>query len=74
VMMLNESPTAEKVTRRIVDKLLGEVDGEDSATNTIEAMVHDLAKQHGESLPMEDAQQIAEDARALVQQGATVSA
>lgn len=74
VMMLNESPTAEKVTRRIVDKLLGGADGEDPATNMLDAMVNDLAKQHGESVAAGEVQKIAEDARALVRQGTRLTA
>lgn len=74
VMMLNESPTSEKVTQRIVEKLLGGADGEDSATSTVDAMVLDMAKQHGESVAAEDVQQIAEDARALAQQGMRLTA
>lgn len=74
VMMLNESPTAEKVTQRIVERLLGGADEEDSASGTVDAVVLDLAKQHGESVAAEDVQQIAKGARALVQQGARLIA
>ncbi len=74
VMMLNESPTAEKVTQRIVEKLLGAADEQDLAANTVDAVVRDLAKQHGESAAAEDAQQIVEDARALAQQGTRLTA
>lgn len=74
VMMLNESPTAERITQRIVERLLGGADEEDSATSTIDTVVRDMAKQHGESMALEDVQQIAEDARALVQQGARLTA
>lgn len=74
VMMLNESPTAEKVTRRIVDKLLGDADERDPATGAADAAVQALANQHGESMAAEDVQKIAEDARALVQQGARLTA
>jgi NADPH:quinone reductase-like Zn-dependent oxidoreductase/NADP-dependent 3-hydroxy acid dehydrogenase YdfG/acyl carrier protein len=74
VMMLNESPTAEKVTRRIVERLLGGADTEDSATSAVDVVIRDMAKQHGESVAAEDMQQIAEGARALAQQGTRLTA
>ena len=74
VMMLNESPTAEKVTARIVDKLFGSADDDASPEGTVDALVQDLAKQHGENVTAEDVQHIAEGARALVQQGARLTA
>lgn len=74
VMMLNESPTAEKVTQRIVERLLGGTDEEDSATGVVDAVVRDMAKQHGESVAAEDMQQIAEDAHVLAQQGTRLTA
>lgn len=69
VMMLNESPTTEKVTARIVDKLLGNPDDDASSVGTVDALVQDLAKQHGENVTAEDVQHIAEGTRALVQKG-----
>lgn len=74
VMMLNESPTVERVTRRIVDRLLGRADEEGSPANSADAMVRDVVKQHGESMTVEDVQQITEDVRALAQQGARLTA
>lgn len=74
VMMLNESPTAEKVTQRIVEKLLGRTDEQDLSTNTVDTVVRNLAKQHGESMAAEDVQQIAEGAQTLAQQGARLTA
>ena len=74
VMMLNESPTTEKVAQRIVEKLLGNVDEQDAAHGTVDAMVQVVANQHGESMLAEDVQQIAEGARALGQQGTRLTA
>jgi len=56
VMMLSESPAAEKVTQRIVERLCGgakQVDATADA-NPVERIAH----QHGESLEAEDIQQI----------------
>jgi acyl transferase domain-containing protein/NADP-dependent 3-hydroxy acid dehydrogenase YdfG/acyl carrier protein len=74
VMMLNESPTADKVTARIVDKLLGNADNDASSEGSVDALVQDLANQHGESVTAEDVQHIAEGARALVRQNARLTA
>ncbi|MDX9886290.1 SDR family NAD(P)-dependent oxidoreductase [Thauera sp.] len=69
VMMLNESPTAEKVTQRIVHKLLGGAEADDAAASGAEAVVQDLVRQHGESMAAEDVHALVEDARALTEQG-----
>lgn len=74
VMMLNESPTAEKVAARIVEKLLGSADDDASTEGAIDALVQGLAKQHGENVTAEDVQQITEGARAMAQQGARLTA
>ena len=74
VMMLNESPTAEKVTQRIVEKLLGGTDLDDAAANTVDAVVRGITQQHGEALAAEDIQQISQDARALQKQGTRLTA
>lgn len=74
VMMLNESPTAEKVTQRIVEKLLGSSDQADAATNTVDAIVQGITQQHGEALAAEDIQQITQDARAPQKQGTRLTA
>ncbi len=74
VMMLNESPTAEKVTQRIVEKLLGGADQDDAAANTVDAVVRGITQQHGEALAAEDIQQISQDARALQKQGTRLTA
>lgn len=74
VMMLNESPTAEKVTQRIVERLLGGTDQADATAHPVDAMVQGITQQHGESLAAEDIQQIVEDARALQKQGTRLTA
>ncbi|TXG95387.1 MAG: acyl carrier protein, partial [Rhodocyclaceae bacterium] len=74
VMMLTESPTAEKVTQRIVEKLLGGTDEGDSTPNPVDAVVQGIAKQHGEAVTAEELQQITQDARALQKQGTRLTA
>lgn len=69
-MMLNESPTAERVTTRIVEKMLGDADDTVSPTGTLDTLVEDLAKQHGEALTREEVSRMAEGARTLTLQGA----
>lgn len=65
VMMLNESPTAEKVAQRIVERLLGANDQTDATANSIDAVVQAMTEQHGENLTAEGIQQIIADTRAL---------
>lgn len=60
-MMLNESPTAEKVARRIVDLLFGG-ESEAPSTGADDARLRDMAVRHGESLPDDVARQIVADA------------
>jgi NADPH:quinone reductase-like Zn-dependent oxidoreductase/acyl carrier protein/SAM-dependent methyltransferase len=67
VMMLNESPSAEKVTQRIVEKLLGAADPESAPTP--DAVVRSLATQHGEAVAAEEIAAIVEETRRLTQQG-----
>lgn len=74
VMMLNESPTAEKVAQRIVERLLGGSDQADAAANTLDTVVQGITQQHGETLAAEDVQQITQDARALQKQGTRLTA
>lgn len=52
VMMLNEAPTAERVTISIIEKLSGNT--ENDVENTTEALVQDLARQHGEEMTQSD--------------------
>jgi acyl carrier protein len=72
VMMLNESPTVEKVSRRIVERLLGDAAGEGSPI-AIDDVVAGLAQQHGETATEEVVQQIAEDVKGLKQFGARLT-
>ena len=74
VMMLNESPTAERVTARIVEKLRGEADEAVSQESAIDSVVESIAKQHGEVLTRKEVEHMAEDARTLAQNGARLIA
>jgi NADPH:quinone reductase-like Zn-dependent oxidoreductase/acyl carrier protein/NADP-dependent 3-hydroxy acid dehydrogenase YdfG len=74
VMMLNESPTAERVTTRIVEKLLGGTDEAVSLTGIMDSVVESIAKQHGEAITREEVERMAEDARTLAQNGARLIA
>jgi len=73
-MMINGSPTAEKVTQRIVERLLGGADERDSTPNPVDAVVEGMARLQGESVAAEQVQAIAEDARALSQKGTRLTA
>jgi len=72
VMMLNESPTAERVTAHIVEKLLGSGGPDESGTTG--ALVKDLIRQHGEDVSLEEVERMAEDARVLAEKGARLIA
>ena len=67
VMLLNESPTAEKVARILVGRLLGGTEQE--TLSMVDAMVRDVARQHGDSVAAEEVEEIAESVRALAQRG-----
>ena len=69
VMMLNESPNAEKVALRIVDKVFGEEDaeGQDGMPNLL---IKDLARQHGEEVSEQDVEYAMEDVRKLTEERA----
>lgn len=69
VMMLNESPTAEKVSQRILERLLRGSDQGGVPSNTVDAEVQGWSQQHGEVLAVEDIQQITQDALLLQKQG-----
>ncbi|MFN4312615.1 MAG: hypothetical protein ACK4FK_18680, partial [Ferrovibrio sp.] len=68
--MLNESPTAEKVSLRIVEKLLGSKDPTEANANTVDPLIQRMAQQHGESPAEEDIQQITQAVHTLRKQGA----
>ncbi|MDL2330260.1 SDR family NAD(P)-dependent oxidoreductase [Desulfosarcina sp. OttesenSCG-928-A07] len=61
VMMLGESPSIQKVSVRIVDKLMG---GEESASpDMLSAKLGDLAYHHGESVSPDQVKHILQDAQ-----------
>lgn len=72
VMMLNESPTAEKVTARLVERLIGNEDGPEEGDPA--AMIAGLARQHGEGMNEKDIEGLVEDARRLAETGARLIA
>jgi NADPH:quinone reductase-like Zn-dependent oxidoreductase/NADP-dependent 3-hydroxy acid dehydrogenase YdfG/acyl carrier protein len=67
VMMLNDSPTAEKVTARIVEKLVGSNGGSEEGGSS--ALASALARQHGEGLSEKEIAGLTEDARRLAETG-----
>ena len=69
VMMLNESPTAERVTARIVEKLFGGADEAALSTGATDTLVENLTKQHGEAVTQKEIEGVIEDVRAMAQQG-----
>lgn len=69
VMMLNDAPTADRVTARIIEKLLehdGQVQDADAATG---AMVENLVRQHGEDMSGAEIERLAQDAQSLARTG-----
>lgn len=71
-MMLNDSPSAARVTARIVEKLLG---GEEGAPDDagVANMVEGLARQHGESaMSRQDVENLGKEAEALARKGASL--
>lgn len=74
VMMLNESPTPEKVTQRIVEKLLCVTNQQDAKTNTVDTVIQDMAKRHGVSVTEKDVQQLVKDAGNLAKRGTRLTA
>jgi phthiocerol/phenolphthiocerol synthesis type-I polyketide synthase C len=67
VMMLNDSPTANNVTARIVEKLIG---GENVAHEALFSdQVTEIVRQHGGGLTQEEMQALHTDARMLAQTG-----
>ena len=73
-MMLNEAPTIERVTGRIVDKLLGGASEAADGQNAPGELVEHLARQHGEGMSSDDVAQTVEDARSLAAKGARLIA
>lgn len=71
VMMLNDAPTVDKVSARIIEKLTG---GEGAgAPETVDALVAGLVQQHGESMSPDEIKGLADEARALTRQGARLT-
>jgi phthiocerol/phenolphthiocerol synthesis type-I polyketide synthase C len=59
IMMLNESPTVDRVTSLIVEKLLG--NAQDTGADPAETLVQGLARQHGEDITQSEIQFLIED-------------
>jgi len=72
VMMLNDSPTVENVTARIVEKLMGSADIEEPPTPA--GLVQQLASQHGEAMTPEEIEAVAQEAHQISVGGAERSA
>jgi acyl carrier protein len=61
IMMLSDSPTVERVTSFIVEKLSGSIQDDVAIANTTEDVIRVLASQHGENLAQPDIQSLIED-------------
>jgi acyl transferase domain-containing protein/acyl carrier protein/short-subunit dehydrogenase len=72
VMMLNDSPTVDNVTARIVEKLTGNGDGVEEDASA--ALIAGLALQHGESVTSEEIEGLAEETRGLTGTGKRLTA
>jgi acyl transferase domain-containing protein/acyl carrier protein len=73
-MMLGDGMAVDRVAARLVDKLLGSDAEPVAAAHSIESMVADVARQHGEDATPELLERMASDARALAQSRARRSA
>jgi hypothetical protein len=62
-MMLNEGPTVERVSMRIVERILRAEEPDENAANRLDDMVSLLAAQHGEAISEEVLAQTAEHVR-----------
>lgn len=72
VMMLNDSPTADKVSKIIIEKLTGNTSDAESDRST--AVVEAIARQHGESISPEDVAELARTIGASAHQETRVTA
>lgn len=74
VMMLNDSPSVNNVTARIVEKLVdGAAENEQAAQQESQfAFVNAALQQHGEGMTTEQLQDLAKDTQKLAQQGASL--
>lgn len=67
VMMLNDSPTADNVSARIVEKLIGDEEVTEETQPT--ALVAGLMRQHGGGVTSEEIEGLADDVRRLAETG-----
>jgi acyl carrier protein len=67
VMMLNDSPTVEKVTGIILKKVLSSTDDEVSTGYCAKDMIEDIAKQHGDVVSDEILEKITDEAHEIMQ-------
>jgi len=72
VMMLNDSPTADSVTQRIIEKLVGD----SGTTEMLEASdrVEAIIRQHGGGVSTEEIEHLADDVRQLAKTGTRFTA
>ena len=73
-MMLGDGMAVDRVAARLVDKLLGGDADPVAAAHSIDSVVADVARQHGEDATPELLERMASDARALAQSRARRSA
>lgn len=66
-MLLNEGPTVDRLSVRLVEKILGGQDSQVEPDNRLDVLVTALAAQHGESFTPEDIAQTAAAAQELSQ-------
>ena len=66
-MMLGDGMAVDRVAARLVDKLLGSDAEPVAAAHSIDSMVADVARQHGEDATPELLERMASDSRALAQ-------
>ena len=65
VMLLNEAPTIEQVTVRILDRLLADETSEASGAESLDLLVQQMARQHGEVADAQEIAELANTAKAL---------
>ncbi len=65
VMLLNEAPTIEQVTARILDRLLADETSEASGAESLDLLVQQMARQHGEVADAQEIAELANTAKAL---------
>lgn len=65
VMLLNEAPTIEQVTARILDRLLADETSQTSGAEPLDLRVQQMARQHGEVASAAEIAELADEARSL---------